>query len=265
MFFIECDIECTPQYELDTLFAAGRSRVFINTYDVQRRGLKVIHVYRGLHYKNTKEAALKPFIEALYALRSECKDVKLVLNVIYGKDGQTMPECYIEPQKKLPKGLSTNPLVVGIEEKDGTHYFKKLYDVDYKYNFIHIASLLLSKLKLEMHNLCIYCHDQHIPILYMSTDSLTIYKEDLPKLQHLIKPGLGNFKIEAEGENAIFIRPGLYYINDKKYGTVNVEHNEVERYCRENGISIRQLYERLFNGERIRGKTKEGMKWSLYG
>ena len=117
-----------------------------------------------------------------------------------------------------------------------------LNDIDYRYNYTTIASLLLSKLKLDMFNVELYCHKNNIPMLYTSTDSLTIYEEDVPKLQYLIKPGLGNFKIEARGEGAIFIKRGLYYINDQKFGTVNRPHAEVVEEAKNKGISLREWY-----------------------
>ena len=232
IYFIEADITYTPQHELDYLFPAGESHQFINSYDTQLKGLKVNHIYKGYWFKALTNQPLKPFIEKLYNERSTNPNIKLILNSMYGKMYQK-PTQYIHAKSKKSSlnNVSSHPLIHSIEEKEGYIDIERFNDIDYRYNYVHIASLILSKLKLKMHDLYNYCHNERITMLYTSTDSLTVYEEDLPKLQHLIKQGLGNFKIEARGEKAIFIKEGFYYINDNKYCSPHHNLNDFKPYA----------------------------------
>ena len=90
-------------------------------------------------------------------------------------------------------------------------------------------------------------------MIYTSTDSLTILTKDLPLMKEFINATeLGKLKIEAQGDKAVFIRKGLYYINDKKYGSLNVPHEQIEKYCLSNSISLAEFYMKLAGGKHFR-------------
>ena len=231
IFCVEADIEYTKQHELDHPLP---KRCVINNIDAANPAVRIINVIRGYYWEHTAKQPMNALISQLYQLRATNPKIKLVLNTMYGKLIQKPLKTY----KQAGKEGRTNPLIKSYS--DGV--YEVYNDVDYKYNFTMVASLLLSKAKQRMNEMFMYCRKNNIPMFYTSTDSLAINTSDVDKLQQFIKPGLGNFKIEARGEGAIFIKRGLYYINDQKFGTVNRPHAEVVEEAKNKGISLREWY-----------------------
>ena len=110
-----------------------------------------------------------------------------------------------------------------------------------------IYSLILSQAKANNERVFRFCHNHNIPMYYSSTDSIAVPTRCLSLMTELMDESeLGKLKIEAQGDDAIFIAWGLYYINDHKWCAQSTDHNKVIEYCKQKQISIREYYnERL--------------------
>ena len=123
--------------------------------------------------------------------------------------------------------LRTNPLIQGFEEKpDGSLLYHYFVDMDYTYNFTGIASLILSQQRKNLLDTLTFCRSNGIPVFYSAADSIAIPTSH----KHLFPLGkeLGQWKIEAESETAIFVRRGLYYCGPSKIITSMAYRPSVE-------------------------------------
>ena len=172
----------------------------------------------------TEPGVLKPFMERLYAMRASNAEVKQLLNCMYGKlIEKPEPTMHVRGSTDT---VRTSPLMKEFEDTldhDGT-VLKRVYqyynDLDYTYNYTMIASLLLAQQRKNMRDVERLCKEHDVPIYYKAADCIAIPERCLPVLQHLIGTGLGQFKIEARGSEATFVRPGLYCVGDHVRGAV---------------------------------------------
>ena len=109
----------------------------------------------------------------------------------------------------------TNPLVRDFEElPDGRRLYHYFVDVDYTYNFTSVAVLLLAQQRKTMFETLQMCRQKQIPVFYSAADSIAIPTSALPLFP--LGTRLGEFKIEAQNDIAVFVRRGLYYCGPDK-------------------------------------------------
>ena len=102
-------------------------------------------------------------------------------------------------------------------------------------------------------------------MIYTSTDSLVIPKSDVPKMvDYIDEYKLGCFKCEAQTDDeSVFVGRGLYYINEKKYGTLNVPHACIEHYCSQHSLTLLEFYKQLARGKAFTNMKYEGAVYKL--
>lgn len=112
-----------------------------------------------------------------------------------------------------------------------------------------IASLLLSRAKQHIYTVFRELEIHTIPTFYTSTDSIAMPVEGLDVVAERLGDGLGQFKIEARGDYAIFVRAALYICGDK-FTALNVSQGDVLAFIKAEGMKdLREFYERLYKGE----------------
>ena len=251
------------QHELDIPLTGKQ---VLNQIDFQYRKFEFDQSIppRGYYWENLTHQPLKEFVNVLYAykLKPETKSVaKAMLNKLIGMFIRNSKKTY---HVKDDSDYRTNPLVKGYyTDANGDRQCEWYKDVDYRYTFPIIQSLVYSKAKQLMNDVFVNLHANNVPLLYTSTDSLTIPS----KFEHLIQPllhetELGKFKVEARGERAIFIDRGLYYISDDKYAASTCNKEALEHYASKNKLTIYQLFEKLMNCELI-SFNDNGRKYTI--
>ena len=223
---------------------------------------------RGYYWKNIAKQPLKPFVERLYEykLRPDTKAIaKAMLNKLIGmfiKKTHSTYKKFCDPSWKP----SNHPLVQDwwIEEKNGREMCCSLWmnDLDYNYNFPIVQSLVYSKAKELMNQVFNRLHNANVPLLYTSTDSITIPSDSVP-VDLLHPTQLGKFKIEAEGSCGFFIDRGLYYINDSKYACSTVSREALQWYLDKNNMKPIDLYVQLLQGNALTFTTEDGRTHSI--
>ena len=200
---------------------------------------------RGFYWINVAEHALDEFVDQLFAIKQQNKSLgKALLNQHIGMFARRAPLTHtvFAPFKDL----KSHPLIKDSRLEDNGQYYNFYHEYDYTYNFTMLYSLILSQAKANNEKLFRYCHSNNIPMYYSSTDSIAVPTRCLPMLKEFMDDKeLGKLKIEAQGDHAMFIAYGLYYVNDNKYSAQFLEHEKLEAYCSKNNISIQEFFERV--------------------
>jgi hypothetical protein len=106
-----------------------------------------------------------------------------------------------------------------------------------------IGTAILSMSKRYMNQLFDECDNMNIPVIMSCVDSLLIPNSDVAKLDHRIGDSMGQLHIEACGEEAIIIRPNLYYLSDSHYRSSGIPHSGLEATKDVRGWFEEQLHE----------------------
>jgi len=204
---------------------------------------------------------------------------KLMMNSAYGKTIIKFREkrkiLFIN-QKKLEDHLKSNLYkLTGIENVNNTYIIKELNDVWKHKNAAHIGGMILSMSKRIMNEVMIdaaigekYSPETEIPIFYQDTDSMHLYKKDLPELakrykklfnRELIGTSLGqfhnDFPEDTYSKRCIILGKKCYLdvLSNGKYHIrmKGIPLKEIYGYCEEKNITVEQLYEKLYAGEEI--------------
>ena len=257
VFCIDCDAEYTQQHPLD--YPSFRKRMIINNIDARNPALKITHIYRGYYWDAVAKTPLSDMIHALYRLRPTHPKIKKVLNSLYGKLIEK-PNTVISRGVAKPKELSeitTSPLIknVIIDEHDRIVKYYYYNDIDYKYNYTMIASLLLAQQRKNMRDTFTFCLKNSIPMYYSAVDSLAIPASSLHLFEEagMIGSNLGQFKIEAQNDTAIFVRKGLYYCGMRKIVTSlgdSVSYQTVPQFAEAQGMTVEQMFRNMVDGKR---------------
>ena len=224
----------------------------------------------GIHFPEhcSENELFGEYVNHFYNLKSNTNNplermiAKLMLNTLYGKFGQKESESRIRLVRKdeadiLIKKyhysyfsvLNENTVLIKygkkINEKLSKLYLleeKEIEEEGFKrergvQSAVQISSAISSYARMSIN---IYKNLDDNLLIYSDTDSLILPKK-LP--DHLIGNGLGQFKLESEFRNGIFIRKKLYcYINSKT--------EELEK--KSSGVDSDKLtysdYEKLANG-----------------
>ena len=245
IFVIDADVEYTPQHELDKGFVG---RCVLNSIDAQAVGMNVKHIYRGYHWNEIATQPLKELMNYLYSLRAEGKLIEKAPDII------TRNTTYTDE-------IRTSPLIKEYAEKtDALTTYKYYNDVDFTYNFTCIASLLLAQQRKNMREVFQYCNENQIPMYYSAADSIAIPQSHLSSMEQFMGSELGAFKIEAQNDVAVFIKPGLYYCGSNKIITSLPEMNadDIEAYVKSQGLTVEELYKNIVKGITYEVKCKNG-------
>jgi len=179
------------------------------------------------------------------------------------------------------------------EKINDSHYILKTHkSILEHFSRPHCGVEILSMSKRIMHEVMGTAEDNGIIIYYTDTDSMHILEEDVYKLEKifnkkykkpLIGKNLGNFHVDfsldgvpKENENTIHARNCIFlgkktYIDclvglDKDGKEVNgyhirakgITHGAIMYECKKRGLNPFELYDLLFNGEKIEFDLLEG-------
>ena len=240
--FVECEYDYNNQHALDR---RPKAKVLTN-YDLLCPQFAVKSIGRGFYWSGAKvvKKPFAPFIDKMYHLRQTNKELKRLLNAGIGMlIHKWRPVSYKKISKQHP--VSANFNYLGI--RDDKEVWANA--VDYEYNFTQLHSLILSYANYYLQSQVFHhCKLNSIHTYYTSTDSLTIRTADVKKMEAFMsETELGKMKVEAQGPNAIFIRRGVYYINDNKYASLNVPHARVEEYCSKHKMSLAEFFKNMID------------------
>ena len=222
IFCIDCEAEYIRQHPLD--YPSFKKRMIINNIDARNPAIRIGTIYRGYYWDNVAKTPAKALLQSLYALRPAHPKIKKVLNTLYGKLIQK-PNLII-PHPSVGgdtiDNMRTSPLIRNIiQDHDRIISYHYYNDIDYKYNYTMIASLLLAQQRKNMRDVFTFCQQHQIQMYYSAVDSLAIPEKDFHYFEEagMIGKELGQFKIEARNDVAVFVRKGLYYCGMKKITT----------------------------------------------
>ena len=206
---------------------------------------------KGYYWNEVAERALSEFVDQLFAIKQQNRSLgKALLNKHIGMFGKRAPLTY---HVFAPfRDIKSHPLVRDCKLVENGTMYRFYHEFDYTYNFSMVYSLILSQAKANNERVFRYCHKHNIPMYYSSTDSLAIPTRCLPLMKQFVDDkALGKLKIEAQGDNAVFIAWCLYYINDNKFATKYIEHDRMIAYCKYNKITLHDLYMQLIRNQAL--------------
>ena len=262
--FLRCDYNYLKTSPIDR---EPKNKLVLTSWDIKSGNFEILESpqvpgtasqFEGFYWESSKVShqPFKPFINKMYELKQHNKSLKRVINAGIGR----LIKKYKPAYYRASATSKNNVLYLG-DMPNGKE--KWINSVDWSYSFHTLHALILSYASYYLHaHLFKICEEREVPIFYTSTDSLTVPTSKLDVLADLIGPECGKLKVEAEGENAIFIRRGLYYINDTKYSSQNVPHAELETFAKNNRLTIREVFAKLLNGP-ITFKTAEGVRYTI--
>ena len=244
---------------------------------------------RGYYFEDGFNNKINDFITILFNLRLKYKKehnplqstIKLLLNSIYGKSIlKAMPtETKCVPREHLFKYIyrNYNYITEVIDEPNVSNvYVKKLKAIDLHYNLPQFGASVLSWSKHIMNQVMCLAEQNGIEIYYQDTDSMHLREDDLPKLadlfqfnyhKQLIGSNMCQFHNDFDGfEGAVgkIYSKKLIALGKKSYLDILVDEKGNEGYhirmkgvpkqcvinkCKRMGITIEELYERMYNGE----------------
>ncbi len=244
---------------------------------------------RGYYFDEGFNSKINTFIEGLFNLRLKYKKaknplqntIKLLLNSIYGKSilKAMKTETKSVPRDKILKYIWRNYNYITQIYDDPTIeklYVKKLKPINKHFNLPQFGAGVLSWSKHLMNRVMNTAEQNGIPIFYQDTDSMHLFEKDVPKVAEIFKV---KYNAELIGEKmcqfhndfdgfegavgAIHSRK-LIALGKKSYLDILVDEKGNEGYhirlkgiphqviinkCKRMGITIEELYERLYQGQ----------------
>jgi len=166
-----------------------------------------VQILRGAYWDRGCNPRIGEIIELIYANRLvaqyEKNDVmsevlKLIMNASYGKN-LLKPRDYQVKIIRNDKWDKKNRvwlkdegynqfvynyyhLIHSVQKINEFSWLFKIDQVDTSYNFCHLGSQILSMSKRIMNEVFNIAEDHKIPIFYTDTDSIAMFKDDIPKL-----------------------------------------------------------------------------------
>ena len=225
---------------------------------------------------------------------------KLIMNSAYGKSimKEILNEYKIFDYKKdydvyVSRNYEWIEEIIPIEDCDKMKV-KIMKPVHNHFNICHVGASVLSWSKRIMNEVMCLAEDNNIPIFYQDTDSMHMYKDDIPRLgdlfhkeyrRDLIGENLGQFHsdFDIEGCKNVYSTK-LITLGKKSYCDVLVGTNEKgeevkDYHIRMKGIpnscltytqklngydKIVDMYEDLYNGKPILFDLTEGMSKVIF-
>ena len=253
---------------------------------------------RGYCFEDGFNNTINRFIEKLFNLRLKYKKqnnplqstIKLLLNSIYGKSilkaVSTETKCI--PKDKAIKYIWKNyNYITEITENVSIDnvYVKKVKPIDNHFNLPHFGASVLSWSKHLMNQVMGTAEQNNINIYYTDTDSLHLNESDLPILakifktkyhKELIGSNMTQFHEDFdsfEGSVGKIYSRKLIALGKKSYLDILVDEKGNEGYhvrlkgipkqcilnkCKRLGITLEELYERLYDGEEMKFNLLDG-------
>ena len=261
--FVRCEYDYVKQTNLD------RKRddlQVLTSYDI-KSGNYSIHAdssLSGFYWSKEKilRKAFKPLVSKLFEMKQTNKTLKRVLNAGIGRLIKKWKPYHMCPYKANTS--HSNPSFLGFY--NASQQEKWADSVDFTYCFHTLHSLILSYASFYLQTILFkHCHDNNIDIFYTSTDSIAIRTRQLPLMKAFMGNGLGQLKVEASSDDdgAIFLAKGLYYVSPEKYCCRGCSHQQVEAYCDLQGITLKQLFNKLLH-ESVIITVNGSQKYTLY-
>lgn len=177
-------------------------------------GYEVLSYYEGVVYSSA-EPIFKDFIEDMYAMRLKAQHegdeatrgiVKLIMNSAYGKIGmRTDDKVYMREVQSLDN-RDTRP-IKKIACKKGSVLLEEVdSDTQHIFHKVIIPAYVTAYARIHMHKLMIGCGEENV--FYTDTDSI-FTTVDMPTGDEL-----GMLKLEYESNEAVFLMPKTYSIDD---------------------------------------------------
>lgn len=253
---------------------------------------------RGYYFDEGFNKKINTFIEGLFNLRLRYKKeknplqstIKLLLNSIYGK---SILKALKTETKSIPRESLFNYIwrnynfITEITDDPSIAkcYVKKMKPINKHFNLPQFGASVLSWSKHLMNRVMASAEQQGVQIFYQDTDSMHLFEADVPKVADIFK---FNYHAELIGEkmcqfhNDFDAFPGavgkihsrkLIALGKKSYLDILVDEEGNEGYhvrlkgipyqviinkCKRLGISVEELYERLYRGEEIAFNLLDG-------
>ncbi len=253
---------------------------------------------RGYYFDKGFNNKINVFIEKLFNLRRRYQDannplqqtIKLLLNSIYGKSilKATTTETKCIPKDKAIKYIwkNYNYITEVIENKSIDNvYVKKVKPINSHFNLPHFGASVLSWSKHLMNRVMSTAEQNGIDIYYTDTDSVHVREIDVPRIAEVFKKKYGKeligkkmtqFHCDFDSFNgavgSVHSRK-LIALGKKSYLDILVDEKGNEGYhirlkgipkqvilnkAKRMGITIEQLYEKLYDGEEITFNLLDG-------
>lgn len=248
-------------------------------------------IIRGYYFNDGFNTKINAFIKKLFDLRVEYKNegnplqttIKLLLNSIYGKS--ILKPIEIETKcinkEDLDKFIIRNyNFITQINEKSNVDkcYCKIIKPINDHYNLPQFGATVLSWSKHLMNKVISLSEQNNIEIFYQDTDSIHVLEQDVPKISELFKQKYAKTLIGSQltqfhndfdgfsGSVGKIHSRKLIALGKKSYLDILVDENGNEGYhirlkgipkqvvinkAKRLGITIEELYEKLYNGEII--------------
>lgn len=182
-------------------------------------------VIRGYTWSGKKDYRIRNEIQRIFNKRLEYKKqgnplqniYKLIMNSCYGKciEKPVTKDCtYVKDHVKVSKKQSYNEyyrylekhydeIIEDVEIGSGVHEIKRLRPVNNHFNNSLLGIQILSMSKRIMNEVMCLAYDIGCHIFYQDTDSMHMYKDDLPKLEKAYK--------ELYGRDLVGTRLGQFH------------------------------------------------------
>jgi len=264
-------------------------RNFTNDMDnkeiyVGKIALEDLVKYQGIKYEILNgiywdEGRTKVDIDSLYQTRlryKKEKDVKetiykLVLNSIYGftimKEHNTeivVKDNHDDMMKYISKNF--NWIISSERIKDSDKWIIKRQSPTEKHlNYNHIGCEVLDMSKRIMNEVVCMLEDKGCKNMYQDTDSVFMPNEYVKYMTDYEGIELGHFKpdfgkhkdtgISITSTDNIFLGKKCYYCEldngEDKYRMKGIPATTIKHYGRMNNLSVKEIYEKLYNGETL--------------
>lgn len=252
---------------------------------------------RGYYFDDGFNNKINTFIQTLFDLRSKYKSeknplektIKLLLNSIYGKSilKPMVDEVKVVDRKKLISYIYRNyNYVKEVSFTDSSKAFvKKIKPINNHFNLPQFGASVLSWSKHIMNQVMTTAEQNDIDIYYQDTDSMHLKESDVSKLSAIYKTKYGS---ELIGKQMTQFHcdfdafPGavgdvhsrkLIALGKKSYLDILVDEAGNEGYhirckgvprqcilnkCKRLGITVEELYERMYHGEAVTFDLTDG-------
>ena len=264
----------------------------IEFYDIE------YELIRGYYFDEGFNKKINFFIEGLFNLRLKYKKeknplqstIKLLLNSIYGKSilkaMKTETKCV--PRDSIFKYIWRNYNYISeiIDEPSiDKIYVRKFNAINNHFNLPQFGASVLSWSKHLMNRVMASAEQEGVPIFYQDTDSMHLFEKDLPKIadiyqfkyhKKLIGEEMCQFHNDFdsfEGAVGKIYSRKLIALGKKSYLDILVDEEGHEGYhirlkgiphqvilnkCKRMGITVEELYERLYKGEEMEFDLLDG-------
>ena len=251
---------------------------------------------RGYYFNEGFNNRINDFIKTLFDLRFRYKQehnplektIKLLLNSIYGKSilKPMTDEIKVINQNKLISYIYRNYNFIKEVSFSSTKAFvKKIKPINNHFNLPQFGASVLSWSKHIMNQVMSTAEQNNIDIYYQDTDSLHLKESDVSKLADIYKDKYGRELIGKQmtqfhcdfdsfpGAIGDIHSRKLIALGKKSYLDILVDENGNEGYhirmkgvpkqcvlnkCKRMGISVEELYERMYQGESVTFDLTDG-------